>query len=142
MAKRAAVQSEISSVLRAFYCELCDKQFQTVAQYDEHTNSYAHHHKARFRDMQAAQKATFGASAEERKEKERKREEKELRKLAKAAGIKLTKPATSSTAATAAAQPATGAIGESSEQKPTGFKKSGWATVGPTSAQSSAAAVS
>ncbi|KAJ3536638.1 hypothetical protein NM688_g6808 [Phlebia brevispora] len=65
VAKRAAVQSEISSVLKPFYCELCEKQFQNVAQYDEHTNSYAHHHKARFRDMQAAQKATFSGSQEE-----------------------------------------------------------------------------
>ena len=94
IAKRAAVQSEVSAVLRPFYCELCDKQFQNVAQYDEHTNSYAHHHKARFRDMQAAQRASSNTKEEvdKRKEKERKREEKELRKLAKAAGIKLAKP--------------------------------------------------
>ncbi|KIP11467.1 hypothetical protein PHLGIDRAFT_27937, partial [Phlebiopsis gigantea 11061_1 CR5-6] len=96
VAKREAVRSEISTVLKAFYCELCDKQFKTVGQYDEHTNSYAHHHKARFRDMQAAQKVTFGGQEEldKRKEKERKREEKELRKLAKAVGIKMAKPPT------------------------------------------------
>ncbi|KAA1468604.1 hypothetical protein DENSPDRAFT_477093 [Dentipellis sp. KUC8613] len=56
VARRAAVQTEISETLRAFYCTVCDKQFQNVAQYDEHTNSYAHHHKVRFRDMQLAQR--------------------------------------------------------------------------------------
>ncbi|KAI0343893.1 hypothetical protein BDW22DRAFT_1372341, partial [Trametopsis cervina] len=94
VAKQIAVKSEISSILRPFYCELCDKQFKNVAQYDEHTNSYAHHHKARLRDMQAAQRATFASDADKRKEKERKREEKELRKMAKAVGVKMPKPPT------------------------------------------------
>lgn len=123
VAKRIAVQSEISSVLKAFYCELCDKQFKNVAQYDEHTNSYAHHHKARFRDMQAAQKASLGSQEEidKRKEKERKREEKELRKIAKAAGIRMAKPA-----APLVAAPSTG------DPTSTGTRKTGWATVGST----------
>ena len=76
MAKKAAVQTEISTTLRAFYCELCDKQFQNVAQYDEHTNSYAHHHKARFRDMQLASRAASG-SKEEIDKRKRVWEEKE-----------------------------------------------------------------
>ena len=132
MAKKAAVQTEISTTLRAFYCELCDKQFQNVAQYDEHTNSYAHHHKARFRDMQLASRAASGSKEEidKRKEKERKREEKELRKLAKAAGIKMAKPpATLNPVVT----PAPGPSVAEAETKPSGFKGSGWATVGSTS---------
>ena len=122
VARREAVKSEISSVLRPFYCEVCEKQFQNVAQYDEHTNSYAHHHKVRFRDMQAAQRASRNTEEEvnKRKEKERKREEKELRKIAKAAGVKMTKPA----APLSAVPPA----GESSNSG-SGFKKSGWATL-------------
>ena len=130
VAKRDAVRSEISNVLKAFYCELCEKQFQTVGQYDEHTNSYAHHHKARFRDMQAAQKASFSSQEDidKRREKERKREEKELRKIAKAAGIKMTKPTAS------LAQPAAPtSLNPAGDPKPTGFKKSGWATVGSSS---------
>ncbi|KZT21697.1 G-patch-domain-containing protein, partial [Neolentinus lepideus HHB14362 ss-1] len=123
-AKKAALQEEISTTLRAFYCELCDKQFKNVAQYDEHTNSYAHHHKARARDMQAAQKLMQGRGSKEdidkRKEKERKREEKEMRKLAAAAGIKLAKPPALASASTAGADPA---------ETSAGFKKSGWAAV-------------
>ncbi|KAL1952170.1 hypothetical protein VTO73DRAFT_1319 [Trametes versicolor] len=126
VARRVAVQSELSSVLRPFYCEVCEKQFQNVAQYDEHTNSYAHHHKVRFRDMQATQRASRNTKEEvdKRKEKERKREEKELRKIAKAAGVKMAKPPV-------ALAPA----GEPSSM-PGGPAKSGWATLG-----SSAAAV-
>ncbi|KAF9821869.1 hypothetical protein IEO21_00299 [Rhodonia placenta] len=128
VARREALKSEISTTLRAFYCELCDKQFQNVAQYDEHTNSYAHHHKARFRDMQAAQRASRNTKEEldRRKEKERKREEKELRKIAKAAGVKMAKPPISLVA------PPASTAGDS-EPKPPGFKKSGWASVGQSS---------
>ncbi|EMD41699.1 hypothetical protein CERSUDRAFT_79334 [Gelatoporia subvermispora B] len=148
VAKKAALQSEISSTLKAFYCELCEKQFQNVAQYDEHTNSYAHHHKARFRDMQLAQRANRNTQEEleKRKEKERKREEKELRKLAKAAGIKLAKPPVSLLAPTAAAEdPSTTTSAGDSEARPAPVKKSGWATVSSpatpaTSAESAAAA--
>lgn len=67
-----------------------------MAQYDEHTNSYAHHHKIRFRDMQASQRAQAAAQGviDARREKERKREEKELKKLAKAHGVKIAAPNT------------------------------------------------
>jgi Wiskott-Aldrich syndrome protein len=77
--------------LRPFYCQLCDKQFKNVVQYDEHTNSYAHHHKARAKDMQASLKLkpTDQATITLRKEKERIREERALRKMAKAAGVKV-----------------------------------------------------
>ena len=92
MARKSALESELSTTLRAFYCELCDKQFKTVAQYDEHTNSYAHHHKARFKDMQANVRLKPKEDIDKRKEKERKREEKELRKIAAANGIRMAKP--------------------------------------------------
>lgn len=29
----------------SFYCELCDKQYVRHQQYDNHINSYDHHHK-------------------------------------------------------------------------------------------------
>ncbi|OJA09116.1 hypothetical protein AZE42_02577 [Rhizopogon vesiculosus] len=127
----AALKSEITDTLKAFYCALCEKQFQNVAQYDEHTNSYAHHHKGRLRDMQANTRMTSQEDLDKRKEKERKREEKELRKIAKAAGIKMAKPATTS----ASVAPTMAPVGEpllSSEAQPSNFKKAGWATVSAT----------
>ena len=131
MARRAALQSEISEVLRPFYCTVCEKQFQNVAQYDEHTNSYAHHHKIRFREMQTAQRAKQNTPEEQdkRKEKERKREEKELRKIAAAAGVRMAKSATSAQALAP--------VSTADESKPAAFKKGGWASIPSRMADSS-----
>ncbi|KAG2116976.1 hypothetical protein DEU56DRAFT_839476 [Suillus clintonianus] len=128
-ARRAALKSEISDTLKAFYCSLCEKQFQNVAQYDEHTNSYAHHHKARLRDMQANTRMTSQEDVDKRKEKERKREEKELRKIAKAAGIKMAKPTTTPAPAAPAQAPAAAEASPPSDAQSSTFKKAGWATV-------------
>ncbi|KAF7310706.1 hypothetical protein HMN09_00613500 [Mycena chlorophos] len=104
VARSMVLQNELSSTIKAFYCELCDKQFTKVAAYTEHTNSYAHHHKARFKDMQSSMRGTQD-DADKRKEKERKREERELRKLAAAKGIKLAKSAPAAPAPPMAAAP-------------------------------------
>jgi Zinc-finger double-stranded RNA-binding len=127
VAKQAAIKTEVTAVLKPFYCDLCDKQYQTVAQYDEHCNSvriwaissewilrllqYAHHHKIREKDLRAA--ARVGKdSTSVRQEKERKREEKELRKMAKLHGIKLATPSqTAPLAATATATVTAGGWG-------------------------------
>ncbi|KAH9487145.1 G patch domain-containing protein 8 [Psilocybe cubensis] len=178
VARKTALESEISSTLRPFYCTLCDKQFKNVAQYDEHTNSYAHHHKARFKDMQASARLKPKEEVDKRKEKERKREEKELRKIAAANGIKMPKPAATPAAMALVAQPSPSAgpnatannmdidgIPISTDSKRSnwasfsgdshqgssqgsaggsngGFSKSGWATVGGPSSNSSTAASS
>ncbi|KAF8213317.1 hypothetical protein K438DRAFT_1086853 [Mycena galopus ATCC 62051] len=104
VARRTALESEISTTIKAFYCELCEKQFKTVVAYTEHTNSYAHHHKARFKDMQANIRIPQD-DVDKRKEKERKREEKELRKIAAANGIKMAKPAAAVISTLAPAEP-------------------------------------
>ncbi|KAG2160068.1 uncharacterized protein EDB93DRAFT_1073826 [Suillus bovinus] len=128
-ARRAALKSEISDTLKPFYCALCEKQFQNVAQYDEHTNSYAHHHKARLRDMQANTRMTTQEDVDKRKEKERKREEKELRKIAKAAGIKMAKPTATPAIVPPALASAAAEASLPSEAQSSNLKKVGWATV-------------
>lgn len=30
---------------KSFYCELCDKQYTKYSEYDNHINSYSHHHQ-------------------------------------------------------------------------------------------------
>ncbi|KAF5337246.1 hypothetical protein D9611_003242 [Ephemerocybe angulata] len=134
VARKAALESEITTTLRAFYCELCDKQFKNVSQYDEHTNSYAHHHKARLRDMNANARPTAKEDLDKRKEKERRREEKELRKIAAANGIKMPKPpvhaSTSATLPISEAIPSSGpSTNEIAPAPPSEPKKGGWATV-------------
>ncbi|KAF5382912.1 hypothetical protein D9757_006323 [Collybiopsis confluens] len=136
VARKTAVAEEISDTLKAFYCSLCEKQFKNVAQYDEHTNSYAHHHKARFKDMQANIRIKPQDEIDKRKEKERKREEKELRKMAAASGVKMAKltPQHNATPAPIAAESSTGiksswtAVAGSAS----GSSGAGWAAVGAT----------
>ncbi|KAK0246010.1 hypothetical protein EDD85DRAFT_41685 [Armillaria nabsnona] len=139
-ARRSALANELFDTLKSFYCSLCDKQFKNVTQYDEHTNSYAHHHKARFRDMQANVRIKPQDEVDKRKEKERKREERELRKIAAANGVKMAKPlnlmTTTSPEATAesgdsTSQPSIPHV--TSDNAHSGFKKSGWAAIGSSS---------
>ncbi|KZW01928.1 hypothetical protein EXIGLDRAFT_744417 [Exidia glandulosa HHB12029] len=129
VAQKQTIKTELAQTLRPFYCEVCDKQYNNIAQYDEHCNSYAHAHKQRAKDVQDAERAKRAQTGEvdARKEKERKREEKELRKMAKAAGIKL--PVTTAGLPAAPLAPTAG-------DKPAGggFKKSGWASVSATTA--------
>ncbi|KAJ3718269.1 hypothetical protein C8R42DRAFT_703741 [Lentinula raphanica] len=132
VARKSALAEEISDRLKAFYCTLCDKQFQNVAQYDEHTNSYAHHHKARFRDMQASARIKPQEEIDRRKEKERKREEKELRKIAAASGVRMAKTTLPPPGAPVLA-PVTPLITIPLPGPPSGFKKSGWASIGSSS---------
>ncbi|XP_033978495.1 zinc finger protein 804A-like [Trematomus bernacchii] len=35
----------------SFYCELCDKQYERHQQYDNHINSYDHHHRQRLKEL-------------------------------------------------------------------------------------------
>ena len=130
VARRAYIQSEVTETLRAFYCAVCEKQFQKVAQFDEHCNSYAHHHKIRFKEMQSNERAKANSqeAIEKRREKERKREEKELRKAAKAAGVKL------STVTPLVPTPTIGIeSGPGQSEKQSKFATGGWSTINSSS---------
>jgi hypothetical protein len=144
VARKFALEAELSSALKSFYCELCDKQFKTVAQYDEHTNSYAHHHKARFKNMQANNRIK-PQELDKRQEKERKREEKELRKIAAANGIKMPKAQTATLTQIAVTDLSNNIEAGAMRTEPTaeisgdtsnstmqsgGFRRSGWNVVG------------
>lgn len=43
--KKQAIAKELEQVKRAFYCELCDKQYKKISEYEQHLQSYDHHHK-------------------------------------------------------------------------------------------------
>jgi uncharacterized protein (UPF0297 family) len=81
--KKEEVKNDIKEILRAFYCELCDKQYSKISEYEQHLQSYDHHHKKRFKDMRDTSKKSEGAIAEResRRERERKREERENRRI-------------------------------------------------------------
>jgi hypothetical protein len=43
--KKQAIMKELEQVKRVFYCELCDKQYNKISEYEQHLQSYDHHHK-------------------------------------------------------------------------------------------------
>ena len=61
----AALKQETS----AFYCEICDKQYVKITEWENHLSSYDHHHKKRFMEMRAEEKARNRARAKPRKER-------------------------------------------------------------------------
>ncbi|KAI9009665.1 hypothetical protein BC832DRAFT_552119 [Gaertneriomyces semiglobifer] len=85
--KVEAIKEEIKSVTAAFYCDICQKQYNKIAEYEAHLSSYDHHHRKRFKELKEMSKkgpATSGAKKSKKEEKERAREEKELRRLQEA----------------------------------------------------------
>ena len=61
----AALKQETS----AFYCEICDKQYVKITEWENHLSSYDHHHKKRFMEMRAEEKARNRARAKPKKER-------------------------------------------------------------------------
>ncbi|TMS04565.1 Zinc finger protein 804A [Larimichthys crocea] len=67
----------------SFYCELCDKQYVRHQQYDNHINSYDHHHKQRLKELKQREFYRALACRRQRRRREEKREERALRRLHK-----------------------------------------------------------
>ncbi|KAI5476074.1 hypothetical protein MNV49_000446 [Pseudohyphozyma bogoriensis] len=124
-AHKQKIADEISDTLAKFRCDICEKSYQNVTQYDEHTNSYDHHHRARALALKKAaiERSNASGESEKRREKERKREEKELAKRMGVAGVKVGKGGVGV------------AVEKKEEKKGDGDKKpatggGGWAKVG------------
>ncbi|KAF9956165.1 G patch domain-containing protein 8 [Mortierella alpina] len=83
--QQQAVSAELEMVKSAFYCALCDKQYERISDYGVHLSSYDHNHKKRFKDMKDTSRAGSASTTNKIKEKERRREEKELAKIQQAA---------------------------------------------------------
>jgi hypothetical protein len=134
--KKEEVKNDIKQILRAFYCELCDKQYSRISEYEQHLQSYDHHHKKRFKDMRDSSKSTQGAIAERaaRRERERKREEREDRRMQEAmmkkSGIKSdTIPNVAAEAGIKGAAEGTIVQSNIKGTASTGVSAGGWATV-------------
>ncbi|XP_078016916.1 uncharacterized protein LOC144458377 [Epinephelus lanceolatus] len=67
----------------SLYCELCDKQYVRHQQYDNHINSYDHHHKQRLKELKQREFYRALACRRQRRRREEKREERALRRLHK-----------------------------------------------------------
>ncbi|XP_077352035.1 uncharacterized protein LOC144001526 isoform X2 [Festucalex cinctus] len=65
----------------SLYCELCDKQYVRHQQFDNHINSYDHHHKQRLKELKHREfYRALACSRRQRRRKEERREERLLRK--------------------------------------------------------------
>lgn len=53
--KESKLQSELSSIKKTYYCDVCDKTYNSGAELEVHLSSYDHGHKKRFRDMKMMQ---------------------------------------------------------------------------------------
>lgn len=132
--KKQAIEKELQQVKRAFYCELCDKQYKKVSEYDQHLQSYDHHHKKRFKDMkETTRNSVLNQSEREKKlARERKREEKELKRMQDAMQKKMgglnqamdSKPALPTS---------TGSLGARNAVAKSGSEGGGWATTATSS---------
>ncbi|XP_064397763.1 G patch domain-containing protein 8-like isoform X2 [Halichondria panicea] len=59
---------------KAFYCELCDRQYIKYSEYDNHINSYSHHHQQRLRDLKTYEAGRkFGGHRDREGEREKTR---------------------------------------------------------------------
>ncbi|XP_056250782.1 uncharacterized protein LOC130181060 [Seriola aureovittata] len=65
----------------SLYCELCDKQYVRHQQYDNHINSYDHHHKQRLKELKQREFYRALACRRQRRRREERREERVLRRL-------------------------------------------------------------
>ncbi|CAG8499633.1 13201_t:CDS:10, partial [Acaulospora colombiana] len=87
--KRESIKKELEIINAAFYCELCDKQYTKITEYEAHLSSYDHNHRKRFKEMKESSRPS--TKLYKKREKERKREEKELARMQQAALQRATK---------------------------------------------------
>eukprot|EP00198_Chlamydomonas_reinhardtii_P004025 XP_001693361.1 hypothetical protein CHLREDRAFT_147577 [Chlamydomonas reinhardtii] len=71
---------DVKEMLQTFYCEVCDKQYTTARQLEEHLSSYDHHHRKRLAE---AKSAMAERSRGDRQRREQKVADKEMARLQK-----------------------------------------------------------
>jgi hypothetical protein len=71
--KESALNSDLKTMNKEFYCELCDKQYKNVQEMANHLDSNDHYHKKNFKEMKQSTADLFNPS--ESRDAIRKREE-------------------------------------------------------------------
>ncbi|EDQ89510.1 uncharacterized protein MONBRDRAFT_25219 [Monosiga brevicollis MX1] len=75
--KQEQIQAAVKAQNQVFLCEVCNKQYTKISEYENHLSSYDHHHRKRLKDLKAL-------SARHSKEsKKREKEEKQKKKKKK-----------------------------------------------------------
>uniref|UniRef100_A0A7S2TQ68 G-patch domain-containing protein n=1 Tax=Lotharella oceanica TaxID=641309 RepID=A0A7S2TQ68_9EUKA len=68
----------VREIQKVFRCEDCDKQYVNITQYEEHCNSYDHHHTVRLREMRRQHQQRKMGSKSKRKKAADRREDRQL----------------------------------------------------------------
>ncbi|KAJ1675957.1 hypothetical protein EV182_000250 [Spiromyces aspiralis] len=78
--REMAIREQVKAMTQVFYCDLCDKRYANVGEWENHLASYGHNHQQRIRNMKEnAKKMQMGENEAERRR--RKREEQEAREI-------------------------------------------------------------
>ncbi|KAH3744734.1 calcium homeostasis endoplasmic reticulum protein [Pelomyxa schiedti] len=83
-----AREKEVQDITRVFYCELCNKQYKKISEFESHLSSYDHNHKKRFKDMQQMDRLSRDARSKKQQNKEMKRLMQEAEARAKATSMR------------------------------------------------------
>mmetsp|Transcript_21625 Transcript_21625/g.47503 ORF Transcript_21625/g.47503 Transcript_21625/m.47503 type:complete len:300 (-) Transcript_21625:73-972(-) len=75
--KETRVKEAVKQMVDVFKCQLCNKQYKNVMEYEQHLSSYDHHHKKRLMEM----KDTMRESREDIIKRDQRRVEKEMEKF-------------------------------------------------------------
>ncbi|XP_068660082.1 uncharacterized protein [Aristolochia californica] len=76
------IQTEVKEIRKAFYCDLCNKQYKLAMEFEVHLSSYDHNHRKRFKEMREMHGST---SRDDRQKREQLRQEREMAKFAQIA---------------------------------------------------------
>ncbi|KAJ1509303.1 hypothetical protein HMI54_002463 [Coelomomyces lativittatus] len=75
----------IQLTLKPFYCDVCDKQYTKMMEYENHCSSYDHHHTKRLKLLTSQSRKLTSSDLQKLKSKELQREQSEFQKLIQAA---------------------------------------------------------
>eukprot|EP00123_Amoebidium_parasiticum_P001388 comp12458_c0_seq1/m.7393 comp12458_c0_seq1/g.7393 ORF comp12458_c0_seq1/g.7393 comp12458_c0_seq1/m.7393 type:complete len:412 (-) comp12458_c0_seq1:338-1573(-) len=80
-AKQEATEAELKRINEVFHCDICNKGYSKVADWENHLSSYDHHHTKRFKEMKESMKSRSQTQADSVRKKEQRKLEKEMQKL-------------------------------------------------------------
>ena len=69
VAREETIREKLREETDVFYCEVCDKRYVRVMEFENHLSSYDHHHRKRFKEMREAERARTKAGAPPKKVK-------------------------------------------------------------------------
>lgn len=60
VAREEGIRERLREATDVFYCDVCDKRYVKVMEFDNHLSSYDHHHRKRFKEMKETEKVRHG----------------------------------------------------------------------------------